>query len=297
MKKGSFFKLLNVFSLVSLLLFLAVPILAITGLTEEVGGQGEVDWEKGIIYVTGVGAPPEGASKAVAPLLAQRAAKADAYRNAAEAIEGVRVCSRTIVKDYTVNSDEIVTGVQGVIKGAQFQKPTYDSEYRCEIVLVIPIGGQKGLASVISDSAQKTLTEINAGMPTPEPMPSDTSDVSMPGKPYTGLVIDARGLGVKPALYPQIFDVDGYLLYGPTMANMELPEFTTMVAYSRTIEKAMTMPRVGANPLKVVATSAVKAPNGETTDIVLNTETTKAFRQATVQGDLLAKAAVVIVIN
>ena len=57
------------------------------------------------------------------------------------------------------------------------------------------------------------------------------------------------------------------------------------------------MPRVGSNPLKIKASSVIKATSGENTDIVLDSEATNAFRQAATQGDLLAKAAVVIVIN
>jgi hypothetical protein len=296
MRNKPFFKLLFVVSLVGMLLYQVAAVFALSGYTEQVG-QGEVDWEKGVIRVTGVGAAPEGASKATAPLLAQRAAKADAYRNAAEVIEGVRVCSRTMVSDFTVSSDEIVTGVQGLIKGGQFEKPTYDSENRCEIVLVIPIGGQKGLSMLVSDSAQQTL----AANPSPSPLPVAATVTAtaapIPTGPYTGIVIDARNLGVRPALYPQVFDVDGYLLYGQSMVNKEQPEFTTMVAYSRTLDKATAMPRVGNNPLKLTATSVVKASNGETTDVVLNSEASKAFRQATAQGDLLSKASVVLIIN
>lgn len=48
---------------------------------------GEVDWAQSIIRVTGFGAVPESSNRAQARLLAQRAAQADAYRNAMEILE------------------------------------------------------------------------------------------------------------------------------------------------------------------------------------------------------------------
>jgi hypothetical protein len=116
-------------------------------------------------------------------------------------------------------------------------------------------------------------------------------------KKYTGIVIDTRGLDVKPALYPQVFDAKGYLLYGPTMVSVDRTDFSTMVAYSRSLEKGLAMPRVAGNPLLIKAVDTVKSSDGEATDIVLNSEAAALFRQATAENDLLAKAAVVFIID
>ena len=61
-----------------------------------------IDWQKGVAEADGYGAPPAQAIGAQANLLAQRAAKADCYRNLLELISGVQVDSQTTVKDMMV---------------------------------------------------------------------------------------------------------------------------------------------------------------------------------------------------
>jgi hypothetical protein len=263
-------------------------VFGIDGLSENIG-QGQVDWEKGVITVIGEGAAPENASKASAPLLAKRAAIMDAYRNAVEVINGIRIRSGSYVKDYTVQSDEIAGTVDGFIKGGQFEKPVYDSEGRCTIVLHLPVGGHKGLSALLYDPVKQTTSNY----PTPvDDTVDNTQDVS-----FTGVIIDARNFGIRPALYPQVFDTDGFLLYGQTVANVADPGFTTIVAYSKTLESAKSLTRIGNNPLVIKATGSVKSSNRETTDVIVSSEDSKKIRSLTNKNDLLSKAAVVIVIN
>jgi len=223
----------------------------------------------------------------------------DAYRNAAEVIAGIRIHAGSYVKDATSQSDEISSSVDGFIRGGQFAKPEYDSAGRCTIVLHLPVGGHKGLISILSDQV-KEMTPNSPTAPAATPNSSAaplTSPDNTVESSYTGIIVDARNFGVRPALYPQIFDADGYLLYGQSMANITDPGFTTIVAYSKTIDNAKTMTRIGNNPLIIKATGSVKAVNGETTDVTVGSDDSKIFRKAAAKNDLLSKAAVVIIIN
>jgi|SRR5690554_3545599 hypothetical protein len=271
----------------SLFLVLSAIFLSGTAVIEEVGA-GEIDWETGVIRVVGYGAAPKGVPGAIGRLLAQRAAKADAYRNALEVIEGVRVRSETLVQNYTVVSDEIRLSMEGFIRGGHFEQVSYDMENTCEIILVLPLGGEKGLSSLLFNTVKQLPT-----IPTAPPV----EVLPKPARGYTGIVIDTRGLDIKPALYPQVFDIDGYLLYGPTMVSVDRADFSTMVAYSRSLEKGLAMPRVGENPLLIKAADAVRSKGGEATDIVLGSEAATLFRQAVAGTDLLARASVVFIID
>jgi hypothetical protein len=276
------------FSLFMVLCFASAMVFGLSGLTENIG-QGEINWEDGIITVIGTGAASPDANKTVAPLLAKRAAMLDAYRNAVEVLNGIRVRSGSLMKDFTLVNDEVSGEVQGFIKGGQFERPTYDSEGRCEIVLHLPVGGHTGLTSVIYEPAKQNIpaTEI-----APEVILDNTTIIPN----YTGLIIDARGLGVKPALCPQVFDADGYILYGPNMVDISAPGFTTIVAYSKTMEHAKNLTRIGRNPFVVKATGVVKG-NGEVADVIIGSEDSKTFRQSKTKNTIIATAAVVIIIN
>ncbi len=252
--------------------------------TIETIGDGEIDWETGLIRVVGYGVPPRGVYGAQAKLMARGAAKADAYRNAVEVLKGVRVNSQSYVQNYVMASDEIRTSVDGFVQGARIVGVNQQVDGMVEVILELSLGGQAGLSALLNRSISPTNPEVPEWI-----MPSISEQTS-----YTGVIIDGRNLGLKPALYPQIFDINGYLLYSQSMVDMERPGFTTMVAYSRSMEMAKKIPRVGKNPLIISAVSSVQA-DADATDLVLDSEASKAFQG--VGREILKNAAVVFVID
>ena len=67
-------------------------------------------------------------------LTALRAAQVDAYRNLAEAIQGIRVNSATTIKDFVTESDEIRSKFNCIVRGAQFVgKPIFRPEGVVEV--------------------------------------------------------------------------------------------------------------------------------------------------------------------
>ncbi|MCC6358863.1 MAG: LPP20 family lipoprotein [Phycisphaerales bacterium] len=66
-------------------------------------------------------------------LMAKRAAEADAYRKLAEAVYGLQLNSRTYVKDFVTESDDIRGEVDTMIRGIRLGKPTYYEDGSCEV--------------------------------------------------------------------------------------------------------------------------------------------------------------------
>ncbi|GFM37508.1 LPP20 family lipoprotein [Desulfovibrio psychrotolerans] len=66
--------------------------------------------------------------------------------------------------------------------------------------------------------------------------------------PFTGVLIDARGLDARPALIPVVQDEPGSDVYGSRLANRETAVQNGIAGYARTAEGASVLGRVGANP-------------------------------------------------
>jgi hypothetical protein len=286
-QKKSFSGLIKVLLVCLLVIFPVFTILADSGLVENVG-KGQIDWEKGTIRVSGFGVMPQNKPIAQAKLLARKAAETDAQRNAVAVISGVRVNSETTVENFETTSDIIRTAVQGFIQGGEIVGVNFSPDGICEIILEIPLSGRNDFTRMV----HKQVVEKNPPAPV---LPTPVIDPATPD--YTGIIIDARKLGIKPALYPQIFDSTGKLLYGPTTANPDQLSSTTMIAYSRSMERAQKMERIGKNPLVLTATTVIKSQKGDITDVVINSDSAKQFTQAAVKNNLLVKAAVVLIID
>lgn len=170
---------------------------------------GEVDWSSKTVRARGSGVVDPGAkNKTQARLMAERAAVVVAQRNLLEIIKGVRVDSETRVENFMTDYDVVYSRVEGHVKGARQLGPAkYDEAAGLvEVELEIDLYGGEG----VSDALVPVLGTPGAG--------GDLSAASVPPRvreflqQYSGLVFDGGEAGLKPAMYPKIYDGSGNLL-------------------------------------------------------------------------------------
>lgn len=260
-------RLMKVFGLLSMVTMLLVASMA-TVLAAE-----NVDWNKNVIRATGGGVAPAGArTMAQARMMARRAAITDAYRQLAEYVGGVNVDSETTVDMAAVQSDIIKTRVQATIRGARIVSEGQTSDGGYEVTMEVPLFGvSSSLASAVIDrpavveSFPEQVPNIqpapvepysDGGWTTPAPSStsSGSSAASAPsGKAigsFTGLIVDCRGLGLKPVMSPVIKNANGSPIYGYKNLDYDKVIETGMASYARDMSGAT---RAGNNPLIVRA--------------------------------------------
>ena len=244
--------------------------------------KGVINWTKGIVQATGIGAPPEKFyGKPNARPMALRAAKLDAYRNILEVVNGVRINSATVVKDFAVENDVIMTKVEGMVKGAEVVKQEYLSDGTVEITMQMDLRG--GFAQLVLPEDIKPLESIKPAIP-----PQSSSAV------YTGLVVDARGLKTRPAMSPKILDENGQEVYGSAFVSREYAVQQGMSGYAKDLAAARGNQRVTDNPLTV---KGLRAEGAGRSDIVISNADASRLRSASENLSFMKKCRVMIVVD
>ncbi len=288
--------------------FIALFFVAASGYCEqwqelvEQKASGSINWTRGIIQAKGIGVPPEKYyGKPQARPMALRAARLDAMRNLLEATKGVRINSATTVKDYVVESDIIMSGVDGMVKGAQVVKQEYLSDGTVEVTMQMSLHG--GFAQLLLPKEIKHIESIKPVMPVKPVMetpPSPPVEFSLPvSKPaidvlFTGLVVDAKGISVRPAMAPKILDENGQEVYGSAFVSREFAVQQGMSGYAKEISAAQNNPRVTNNPLTV---KGLKTEGPGNSDIVISNIDASRLRSASEHLSFLKKCRVMIVVD
>jgi len=250
---------------------------------QPVGSTGKVDWTTGVITSVGIGAPPaQPANAAQARAMAERAAQVVAYRNLLEAVKGVRVDSTTTVENFIVTSDVIRTEVSGIIQGAMIMDKKYMSDGSVEVTV-----GMKLTGALADTLLPKTF-------PTPPTGLTDALAPGTPGQLYTGLIVDARGLGVKPAMSPKILNEDGKEVYGSAWISRDYAVREGMVGYLKDPVQAQTNPRVADKPLMV---KALKVSGDARVDMVISNADAAMLHNASENLSMLQKCRVIILVD
>ncbi len=244
--------------------------------------HGSINWSAGKVVAVGIGAPPaKPANMAQARAMARRAAITVARRNLLEISQGVQVDSMTLVKDFTVRSDIIRTSVQGVVRNAQVIDTAYMSDGSVEVTMVMSLGGE--FANVILP-------------PTPVgtfPMPPAGTEMPT-SQVYTGLVIDARGLGARPAMAPKIVDESGKEIYGSAMVDREFAVRQGMVGYAKDLSAAQGNSRVTDRPVII---KAVRTSGAAKCDVVISDVDAAKLTSAAENLSFLQKCRVMVVLD
>ena len=238
---------------------------AAPGAITEEGENSQIDYSTRMIKATGIGAVPTNAANVgVARANAIRAAKMDALRNLVEAVKDVRITSETTVVNNMVESDVITSKVEAMIRGAQqVGDVKYLSDSSVELTMEVPLTGIMDLVMPTAESAEP----LALGAP-PPPAEGTTPAVApaTPGPPITGLIIDARGLGIKPSMSPQVLTDDGIVLYGPGNYPREFAVAQGVVGYHKDPTAAAADARVVGNPVTI---KGLSTSGGMATDVVI----------------------------
>jgi len=260
--------------------------------------EGQINWTSGTLSVTGFGAPPPLTTPAAAQTMASRAAIAVARRNLLELVQGVRIDSETVVENFMLKSDIIQSHVQGLVKNAFVTQKHVLADGNVEVRLSMNMWGNDSLmANLLPETARFSQTSENAGH----------------HETYTGLVIDTRELGVRPATFPMVMDDEGQILYEKKTAPYNLVRKMGTVQYfvhanqsSATMSKnhvfsvsdkpSQPTPekRVGPRPLYIKGLQKIGSLG---TDIMVSASDAKKIRQDPALMDLLRKTNVIIVID
>ena len=140
--------------------------------------------------------------------------------------------------------------------------------------------------------AKKKTEPIKPAPPQPEPVPQSGATVAFKGGVATGLVIDARGLGLKPALLPKIVDLQGQELYvGQVVPRTNAVE-QGVAGYAKDVNAAANNFRVTDNPAIM---KGLSASGSARTDVIIGQADAQALRQLGGKGDFLQYCRVIIV--
>lgn len=229
-----------------------------------------VNWEGQVLKATGAGAPDVRASTAAqARLGAETAAKMDAFRNLLSQAKGITVSSSKTLGDVMTTNEDVKGKVEGVIRGYKITGKRYFSDQGVEVDVEVPLAA---IASALPEESGAPATAVNTS--------GDAAN--------TGLVIDARGLKVTPALSPRVLDESGKSLYGIDCLSQEARKSKGAASYFQSLEGAKAK-LVGEKPL------VLKASKVNGTDLVVSADDAKKL--AGTNTSYLAEGRVAIITN
>ncbi len=195
--------------------------------------HGEIDWTNKTVMATGTGAPDRKLPNVAAIRLnAEREAKLSAQRNVLETLKGIRIAGNTEGR-AALAKRPIRTQVEGIVRGCKVVDTRYYSDGGVDVVLRCPLDG--GLAASLAPVRDHEVAKETG-----------TSD-------HTGLVLDASGLGVKPALHPEVVDANGQTIYAATMIAPNALRDHGAATYVKSLTAAKAIKRLGDKPLVVKA--------------------------------------------
>lgn len=225
---------------------------------------GVIDWGARVVRARGSGVvDPGDPNPARARLMAERAAVVVAQRNLLEILKGVRVDADTRVENFVTKFDVIYTHLEGIVKGARQVGPAqFDSASGVvEVELEVNLVGAQSVAEALAPALGQTKTAA------PEMQASGVREFF---QKYSALVFDAGNSGLKPSLFPKIYDSAGNLL----LDTKELYQYTgttgqKVVHYIGKLDEILSRPEFANQPL-VLKVKQVRGKLGA--DMVLSKE-------------------------
>jgi hypothetical protein len=129
-------------------------------------------------------------------------------------------------------------------------------------------------------------------LPKPVQTPEGGATIAFKGGTATGVVVDGRGLGLRPALLPRIVDSQGQEIYVGQVVTRTNAVEQGVAGYAKDVNAAANNFRVTDNPAVL---KGLRASGAARTDIVVGQADAQMLRQLSSKGDFLQYCRVIIV--
>jgi len=246
-------------------------------------GSGKVDWTSQVLKSTGIGAPNVAMPLPQQRAGALRAAKMDALRNLLETVKGINLNSETLVENAIVTNDQILTKVEGAVRGFRVVDTRYMSSGDVEVDVEVPLTG------IITDA----VLPMTFGGDVPPSGGGEAVETPAAGG-VSGLIVDARGLGLRPAMAPRVLDEQGNEVYGSKFVDRDYAVDIGMVGYEKDVNRAAKNERVASTPMVV---KGVEASGPNKTDVVVGAADAAKIQSTAENANFLQQCKVMFVLD
>jgi len=213
--------------------------------------DGYIDWGRGVVGAWGRAIAIDGmAPKSIDPRV-QRAAEIGGRARLLVIVQEARATSEIRVGDRP----DFVEKVSGIVRGAKVVKDRQGRGKFYEMLVEAPLTGVDGISFALFELMVPAKQSGDGGAPAGgSPSPDSTAAEGASPDAPTGVVIDARGTGLEPALLPRILDESGAVLASPETVDRDALRDRGMAAYATSPgSTSWFRDRVGDHPLWVHA--------------------------------------------
>jgi hypothetical protein len=244
--------------------------------------NGRIDWANGVVEAIGLACPRKNQSNpAQARALTKREAENLAKENLLNIIKEMRIDSENSIGHYMDRPNFPTTDLSALLRRAEVVERAVLENGCVKTVVAMSVAGS--FAELILPKNILTIKTIQH-----PPLESRKEEG------FSGLVVDCRGLAVKPAMVPVILDEDGNVIYGSAYISREHAVRTGVASYLRDLAAAKNNTRVAPRALTV---KAIKALKGRDSDVVISNDDGAKIRRNPTNLGFLQKGRVLIVLD
>ena len=243
--------------------------------------NGTINWSTGNISAIGKASPEDNRETSHESVLGS--ARADANRQIIEILKRIKINNTLSVDEYASKNDVILAGMEKTARDAIISKQYYTSALSVEIMIETSMFG--GFLQLVLPEEIRQISKISPEI--------RQGNVKMIGENlYTGLIIDARGLGVEPVLNPLIVSEQGHDIYSSVFISREFAVQNGVCKYLCSMDQALNDKRIGNHPMVFKGLRKGGKPN---TAIVISMSDYRLLEKATERHTFLKECRVIIV--
>ena len=239
--------------------------------------SGQVNWTKWLVQATGT-CGPKGKSfgKPSDRMDAQAKATDLAREGLMKTLLGLRLNAEHLVGDIVRERPVVRSEIADMAKEAPVAKQAYLSDGTVNVTMQLSIAG--GFSQLILPEDIEQIDPVKTIARAPKnPDSTEAGTAENKKNVYTGLIVDAAGIELLPAMVTRIFSENGQEVYGTAFVSREFAVQKGMIRYVRDLATARGVPEMNENPL-VVKGLRTRTPGN--TDIVISNADAARIRGA-----------------